>query len=249
MPDTRFKVSRALAATVISCAGLLSVIGSGDGFGDLVESDDDVDLSGRVQTEDGTALENVLIEAFLEDTVDIVQGSTSSDEAGAWSIVVPESEALTLRYSLVDYATQNTRFDSYSTNTSGQDIELVTAADAETIIDTAFEGLEFSLSDKAWLAIDVVDVGGNEVDGATVSVDPDEDGGGATFCDGTLTGSNITAAVPLCVPERDGPMVLFYFDASQSSVAITVSDISGSISAPLRLGQITSVTVQQPAEQ
>jgi hypothetical protein len=63
-------------------------------------------------------------------------------------------------------------------------------------------------------------------------------------CDGTLTGANITTALPPCNPDREGPMYLAYFDGD-AEITVTVAGSAGDVVAPVRMGEATFFEVEQ----
>jgi hypothetical protein len=83
-----------------------------------------------------------------------------------------------------------TQYEAFSENTTGLDFEILSVANAETIIDTAFGGMMLDLADKAWLVVIVEDSMGIEVDGATITPEPMPAGGGALLCDGMFSGTS-----------------------------------------------------------
>ena len=253
-----FKLSRA----VVFCAAALLVLAScgsdddggtgngngGDGGGPpVLGPDTTATVSGTVDRE-GAGFSDVTVIAYLviSSGTDDEQSATRTRSGGDYSIEVQENIDTYLEYSADGFATLNGRFLNLSDDLAGVDIGMITEDEADTVIDSAFGGLVFDLEDEAWLAINVEDQAGNEVDGATVAVSPSPAGGGATNCNGTLTGGSVTFAPP-CAGGRSGPMYLAYFD-NNNEIVITVTDTAGNqsvqmLSAPVRVGEVTFVTV------
>ena len=233
----------ALMASIM-LAGLITIVGSGSSGDDATAPPDiTVDLSGTVRADDGTPIEGVSVEVFLANALGAPEDTDTTNASGEYTVTVLESAPAYTKFAKTGYATLNSEFDSYAVNTSKLDIEPVTVNEAEAIIDTVFGGMMLDLADKAWLAVTVENANGDEVNDAAITSAPVVDGGGALKCDGTLTGSNMTVAP--CNPDRDGPMYLAYFDADHDSVSVTVSGSSGTVSAPVRVGEITFIEIEQ----
>jgi hypothetical protein len=233
---------------VVACFALATIIGSGgddNSAGDpTFGANNTVDLSGTLDAS-GTGFSGVAIKAFLvtAPTMDSEQASATSNTSGQYSITVLRNTDTYLELSSAGYATQNSRFGSFDQDAGGLDFGMIPENDAEAVIDAAFGGMALNLADKAWLAVNVEDANGNEVDGVSVTTVPARAGGGALKCDGSLTGSDITAAAPACNPERGGPMYLAYYDAN-TEVAISATGSSDAPIAPVRVGEITFVSIQ-----
>jgi hypothetical protein len=240
------RIWRRGALATIFCAGLAAIIGSGGNTtGDpTFDSNTTVALSGRLD-ENGTAFAGATISAFLVTTpaTDSVQSTVQSDVGGIYTVEVLRNTDTYLELSNAGYATLNSRFGAFDRDTSGLDFDMVPESDAEAGIDAAFGGMAFDLADKAWLAINVEDSSGNEVDGIGITTMPAIAGDGALNCDGSLTGSDITAAIPACNPAREGPMYLGYFDAD-TEVGITATGSSDAPIAPVRVGEVTVVSIE-----
>lgn len=225
--------------------GILAVTGcGGGGGGDTVvidPSDTSVELSG-VFSDGVMAIDGALITPYAIDEPDAPQfSSKDTDVSGAFTIVVVKDTPVSLAFSKFLFAPIRTQYTAYSVNTAGLDFKTVSVADAEVVIDNAFGGMMFDLADKAWLAIDVADSTGVNVDGVTITPTAAPSGGGALMCDGTLSGASITIAPP-CLPDRSSPMYLAYYDAG-AEISIMVG--SSKISAPVRVGEITIIDVEQ----
>jgi hypothetical protein len=172
---------------------------------------------------------------------DIDGADATSDAAGAFSISVPQDTENYMEFSKSGFATVNSPLFSAAQNVPGVTVRMLTETEAASVISTAFGGMMLSLADKAWLAIDVLDATGSEISGVFITSNPLPDGGGALFCDGSLTGANVTAAFPPCNPARLGPMYLAYYDAARE-VSVTASGSSDVIDAPVRVGEVTFFT-------
>lgn len=220
------------------------IVGSGDGLDVLSGgSENDFTVTGTLNGTSGV-VDAVTVRSLLVTTpaVDTQDSTGSSNTSGVYSVDVMKNTDTYLEFAKIGYATLNSAFDSYSQDTAGVDFEMLLIGEAETDIDTAFAGMVFALPDKAWLAVNVETIAGAEVDGATVGTSLTAGGGGALNCDGTLTGANITTALPACVPPRVGPMYLAYFDAAAE---VTISVGGSAVVAPVRVGELTSVTFVQ----
>ena len=75
---------------------------------------------------------------------------------------------VSLAYSKAGFATLNSLYAGYQASTVLPEVGMISTADAETVIDTAFAGMMFDLAGKAWLAVDVEDMGGAPVGGVGV---------------------------------------------------------------------------------
>lgn len=93
--------------------------------------------------------------------------------------------------------------------------------------------------------INVQDASGDDVAGVTIAPDPSPSGGGALNCDGTFSGSNITAD-PTWVPDRTTPMYLAYYDAD-AEIEITLLSLSAWTSSLLMLTIAFSKSAVSPA--
>ena len=178
-------------------------------------------LSSSIGPVDGATLKSLTIVA----ETDTEQSTSTSDASGAFSISVQQGTQSYLEFSKTGFATRNSPFFFVAQNISAVNIAMLSESDAGSIIGTAFGGMMLSLADKAWLAIDVRDATGSEISGVFITSTPLPNGGGALFCNGTLTGANVTAASPPCNPPRAGPMYLAYFDAARQ-VGVSVSGAS-----------------------
>lgn len=200
-----------------------------------------VELSG-ILSHDGTPVDGALVTAYRADPPNTPVTVTDTDAAGSYTATIILGVSTHFTFDKLGYAVLNTQYRAFSENTSGLDFEVVLAADAETVIDIAFDGMGLDLADKAWLAIDVQDASGDDVAGVTITPDSSPNGGGTLNCDGTLSGGNTTAD-PACVSDRTGPMYLAYYDAD-TEITIAISG-SSAISAPVRLGAVTFIVVEQ----
>ena len=184
---------------------------------------------------DAAALTSIVVSTPATDAA----GSTAnSDATGAYALSVPDGLTNYVEIAKAGLATFNSAFFSAPIDIAGVIIPMITELEANTVIGGAFGGMMFSLPDAAWLAIDVRDPIGNELDAVTITSTPAQNGGGALACNGTYTGTNTTTASPPCSPPRTGPMYFAYFDASKE-VAVTASNTSAVIYAPVRVGEIT----------
>ncbi len=235
---------RSCGLVTSALVGILFVAGCGGGGGQKVVIVDNppVELSG-ILSENGIPVDGALVTPYSKETPDVPMFSTRDTDAfGAYTILAHKDTPLSIEFYKIHLATLHTQYKAFSKNTAGLDFETVSVADAEIIIDTAFGGMMLDLADKAWLAIDVADSMGVNIDGVTITPAPVPAGGGALMCDGTFSGAGITIAPP-CVPDRSGPMYLAYYDADVE-ISITVTG-SPTISAPVRVGEITVINVEQ----
>jgi hypothetical protein len=105
------------------------------------------------------------------------------------------------------------------------------------MIDTAFDAEKPLLENHAWLVVDIVDAGGNEVTGKTISTSspvPPVVDDVYTLCDGT--DSSGTETTGPCPSGRQGPMYIAYYDGP-GEISITVDGQKQT--APIRRGEIT----------
>lgn len=194
-------------------------------------------LSGAVT--DGTRLlQDVSIEVF--DTNNKQLASTSTNSKGEFELKLPQGTELAVRFSAAGFTTVRSQFYSMTSHVTGLSIALQTTQMSETTIDTAFSGMALDLANKAWLAVDVLDEKLVEIDGAMVAVNPSATQGGTLLCDGTLTGGNITSALPACNPPRTGPMYLAYYDAP-TNVEVTINGTE-SYTSSVKVGDVAYVT-------
>jgi hypothetical protein len=227
-------------------AGLAAIIGSGGSSTDepIFDSNTTVELSGMLD-EGGAAFPGATIKAFLVTmpATDDEQATAISDTSGHYTIEILRNRDTYLEVSNAGYATLNSRFGAFDQDTPGLNFGMILEGEAEGVIDAAFGGMAFDLADKAWLAINVEDSSGNEVDGIGVTTTPAIAGGGALNCDGSLTGADITATIPACNPARGGPMYLAYYDAD-AEVSITATGTADAPVAPVRVGEVTVVSIE-----
>jgi hypothetical protein len=164
--------------------------------------------------------------------------NATSDGNGAYSVSVPDGSINYLEFSKAGFAKLNSPFFTITQDMPGIDIGMISQADANSVIGTAFGGMMFNLMDKAWLAIDVRDATGADIGGVFLTADPAPSGGGALFCNGLSTGANVSTGTPPCDPTRNGPMYLAYYDGD-NTVTVTASGTSDTIVAPVRFGEVT----------
>jgi len=195
---------------------------------------------------DGTSVDGVTVTSMLVTTAatDDVQSTTSTDANGAYTLNILSDTDTYFEFSKIDLATINTEFMQFAQDTADLDYGMILTTDVEALIDVTFGGMALDLADKAWLALNVVDANGDEADGVEITTTPGVVGGGALNCDGTLTGANITTALPPCNPERAGPMFLAYFDGD-AEITVTVAGSAGDVVAPVRVGEATFFEVIQ----
>ena len=111
-------------------------------------------LSGTVT--DGTKLlQGVSIEVVNTEGGQLAR--TSSNSIGAFELTLPPGTELAVRFSAAGFTTVRSQYYSLVSHVTGLNVALQPAQTTESIIDTAFSGMVLDLSDKAWLAIDVLD--------------------------------------------------------------------------------------------
>jgi len=220
--------------------------GSGSGSGGGSTNPAPITVSGRVENLGPILGVTVTPIQVTPPSMDSRGTSAITDVSGQYSLNISSNTDYYLESSRVGFATTNTQFGRFTANQALDTIFLPTVFQAEAIIDTAFAGLMLNLADKAYLAVDAKDSAGVEVDGVAIGVRDEQsfppDGGGALLCDGILSGSDLTVAEPPCSPVRLGPMYLAYYDTS-TQVSINNSSNSEIIYAPVRVGEITWVTI------
>ncbi len=194
-------------------------------------------LSGVV-TDGAKLLQGVSIEVV--DTGGRQIASATSNSIGEFELKVQQGIELAIRFSAAGFTTVRSQNYTLISHVTGLNIVLQPLQTTESIIDTAFSGMTLDLADKAWLAVDVLNEQLDEMDGAMVAVNPAPTQGGTLLCDGTLTGGNITSALPACDPPRTGPMYIAYFDAP-TSVEVTINGIVTYKSSG-RVGEVAYVT-------
>jgi len=194
-------------------------------------------LSGVVT--DGTKLlQGVSIDVLDTDNRQLASASTNS--IGEFELQVKQGVELAVRFLAAGFTTVRSQNYTLISHVTGLNIVLQPLQTTESIIDTAFSGMTLDLADKAWLAVDVLNEQLDEMDGAMVAVNPAPKQGGTLLCDGTLTGGNITSALPACDPPRTGPMYIAYFDAP-TSVEVTINGIV-TYKSSVRVGDVAYVT-------
>jgi len=237
------KVSRLGALVACIGFGFAGIVGSGESFRDISIGSDEVSIVGTL-TGSGGFLDGVTVRAMVltSPATDSQESMTTSNTSGVYSIDVAENTDIYFEFSEAGFATLNTQFNTFADDTSGIDADLLLTNEANDVLDAAFMGMMFTLPDRAWLIVDVENAAGDEVDGATITTAPVAVGGGALNCDGTLTGGDITTAIPACNPARSGPMYLVYFDAD---VEVTITVGTQALVAPVRVGEFTDIRVVQ----
>lgn len=227
----------------------LTACGGGGGGGDEPTAGNDlsinpnlVDISGTISAAQGP-VDGVGVTSYklIAPATDDMQADTTTDAEGGFSLSVPKFADTYLQVEKPGYATANTQFSTFGAEKTGVDLPLVSVAEAEQLIDAAFGGFGLGLADRAWLMINVEDVNGNEVNSVPITTTPEVAAGGALDCDGTFTGGNYTTAYTGCVGR--GAMYLAFFD-EDSEVTIFAGDGASSRVAPVRLGELTAVTIE-----
>lgn len=194
-------------------------------------------LSGTV-TDGATSLHGVSIE--VHDLEGRHVASSTTDSTGGFEFKLPHGVELAVRFIADGFTSVHTQYYYMARHVTGINVVLQPVQTTESIIDAAFSGMTLNLADKAWLAVDVLDEQFNEIDGATISVNPSPVQGGTLLCDGSLTGGNITSASPACNPARAGPMYLAYYDAP-TNVEVTINNFV-SYKSYVRVADVAYVT-------
>ena len=239
--NRKFPVLRPCYLVITALVGIVFFPGCSEDEIVIPPGPSTVELSG-ILSHDGTPVDGALVTAYRADPPNTPVTVTDTDAAGSYTATILLGISTHLSFDKLGFAVLNTQYKTFTQNATGLDFETVLAADAETVIDIAFNGMDLDLADKAWLAIDVQDPSGDDVAGVTITPDSLPAGGGALNCDATLSGGNTTAD-PACVSDRTGPMYLAYYDAD-AEIIITISG-SSPISAPVRMGEITFIVVEQ----
>ena len=210
-----------------------------------VLSDEFIAISGQVTSGANPAGETgVTVKGIYSDN-NPLNASTTTGTNGTFTLNVLKSTPVSLQVSKSgsNFVILNSAREEFSADMNGFDIELVTTAEANAVIDLAAPGQ--SLASGAWLAVNVVDGTGTEVDGATINTAPKNDlvFEAATDCTGMDSGDVITIYDP-CVPERDGPMYFAYFSAD-TEVTVNVTGVAAVQTAPVRAGEVTFLEFTQ----
>ena len=210
-------------------------------------ADEFVSVSGTVKDFNGTvAVADVVIEGVYSSPGDPLNPVTSTDVNGDFSLKVLNSTPVSLRATKNSFASINTARAALTANVTVDDVDMPTVAEAQAMINTAFTSMP-ELVNHAWLVVDIVDSGGNEVIGKTISSSspvPPVAGDVYTLCDGTDSGGTETTGP--CPSGRQGPMYIAYYDAP-GEVSITVEGQKQT--APIRMGEITVLKYVVPANE
>lgn len=198
-------------------------------------------LAGTVT--DGTdPLADVLVTVFDGDDQPLTNSTTGPN--GYYEFALPRDSVVYLQFTRQGLSPTQSQVYTLAQDITGLIFDLLARALVEEIIDRVFEGLILDLADGGWLAINVQDLFGNNIDGVTIKTKPTPILGGTLKCNGTLTGSNITSAPP-CRPARVGPMYLAYFDGRADGrpvgVKFTLGDDQIVYTARVRPGRLTQV--------
>jgi hypothetical protein len=200
-----------------------------------------VELKGKITSSENSGGENdVAVKGIYLDG-NLLNAETVTANGGTFTLSVFNNIPVSLQASKTDFATLNSARTSYSSNSAGIKLEMTTTALADEMIGRAFPGLTLD-GGQAWLAVNVVDNTGTEVDGAVITTVSDPDNmidEAALDCEGIDSTNPIpTTIYPPCDPERDGPMYLAYFSAD-TEVSVTVDGVAAQQTAPVRVGQVT----------
>jgi len=226
-------------AYILACAlGLISVLAacSSDDAAQVI-ADEFVSVSGTINNITGTAaVPDVVVEGVYSSPGDPLNPVTTTDGKGYFSLQVLNNTPVSLRATKNSFATINTAKAALTATVTVDDIEIPTEDEAQAVINTAFDAENPLLENHAWLVVDVVDSGGNEVIGKRISTSspvPSVDDV-YTLCDGTDSGGTETTGP--CPSGRLGPMYIAYYDAP-GEVSTTVGGQKQT--APIRMGEIT----------
>ena len=201
-------------------------------------ADESVSVSGTVMDfNDTVAVADVVIEGVYLSPGDPLNPVTSTDVNGDFSLKVLNNTPVSLRATKNGFASINTARAALTATVTVDDIEIPTADEAQAMIDTSFDAEKPLLENHAWLVVDVVDSGGNEVIGKSISTSspvPPVIDYVYTLCDGTDSGGTKTTG--LCPADRLGPMYIAYYDGP-GEISVTVEGQKQI--APIRMGEIT----------
>jgi len=192
-------------------------------------------VSGKVNNLTNTAaVDNVDIEAVYTVPGDSRNPTGTTDGNGNYSLELLKNKPAFLQFTKTGFATVNTLQLELNDNLPGIDIRFPTRTEAQDdVIDIAFVVAPVpTLADHAWLMVDVLDGGGDERGGQTISSTPGPVAEVYTECDGIDDGAVATKSCP----NRAGPMYIGYFDGIDRT---TVSVTSVIQTAPLEAGDIT----------
>lgn len=218
-----------LLACTIGCLFVLAGCSSDDDG----QAFTDVTVSGTVTDESSDApLPNVTIEGVYTSPGDADNPTATTDAAGAFALTVKSFTPVYLRGTLTGYATINTEKGSIFTSVTGEDIEMPTVTEAQSIINAAFPNELPLLGNHAWLAVDVYDTNDAEVAGKTITTSVAPLGFAYIDCTGAASATLATVA---CATRDDDVMYLAYFSAGE--VTVTVDGINKI--APLNQGEVT----------
>ena len=228
------------AAYILACtlgfAFVLAACSSDDAA--QIVADEFVSVSGTVKDFNGTtAVADVVVEGVYSSPGDLLNPVTTTNNKGHFSLQVLNNTPISLRATKNSFATINSARAALTAHVTVDDVELPTAAEAQAMIDTAFDAEKPLLENHAWLVVDIVDSGGNEVIGKRISTSspvPPVVDDVYTLCDGTDSGGTETTGP--CPSGRQGQMYIAYYDGP-GEVSITVEGQKQI--APIRMGEIT----------
>jgi hypothetical protein len=223
-------MKKIIIASVLGIAVILSGCGGGGDDATAFVPQEFYTISGQV-TNNSSPETDVTVKGIYSDGSPL-NPSTTTLVDGTFSIEVLKNTPVSAQVSKTGFATLNSAKEALNANESGFDVELVTTADAESVVSAAFSGPK--LADVAWLAVNVVDSADVEVNGVTISTTGSPVATAAIDCDGI--GSNFNVTIAPC-PSRDGPMYFAYFDTDSTEVTVTAG--SDSQLAPVRRGEVT----------
>lgn len=199
-----------------------------------------VELKGKITSSENSGGENDVAVKGIYSDGNLLNAETVTANGGTFTLSVLKNTPVSVQASKTDFATLNSARTSFSANSAGFKLEMTTTALADAMIDQAFQATLTLDGGQAWLAVNVVDNAGTEVDGAVItmtSIPANMVDEAALDCDG-IASAGVTTIYPPCITERDGPMYLAYFSAD-TEVTVTVDGVAAPQTAPVRVGQVT----------
>lgn len=198
-----------------------------------------ISISGTISSSVNPAGESgVTVRGFYTNT-SLGTPTTTTAVDGSFSLSILENTPVSVQVSKSGLLTLNSARETFAASASGFDIDVPTTAEGAVVIDTAYSGQ--TLASGAWLAVNVEDGSGTEIDGVTITTSQTNIIAEAALeCDGTVSTGVVTIAN--CNPAREGPMYLAYFSAD-TEITVTVGGVTQT--APVRIGEVTFIDFVQ----
>lgn len=189
---------------------------------------------------------DVAVEGVYTTPGDAGNTTATTDASGNYTLTVETIREVYIRFTKPGFLTLNSEKGTLTTNETGYDIEYPTTTETQALIDVAWQlkGTNPQLGNHAWLAVDVTDALDNEVNNESIISVPAVTDEVYTECDGTDSGGNETTGAP-CPADRQAPMYIGYFDATEDVIVSAVPTSNDIRSAPVRMGEFTFVDFAQ----